>query len=668
MLHITFAFSQIVLIIILASCSQPPNAQSSVNKDGYALSLMVGTANLDSSFFYARHITGADQANSLAPQSSKYIALNFFVALTKDGKPLSEDVKLTFTGPEGSYKRDGETITNTYQAGNYWSDYLLFKNQGEGTYSVKVEVDNTTLRASAPLKNTDVLTGDAEAFQAGIAPKVLGLRWASTPGAASYITFVENPINNEIVYGAVSKETSIIEELDLLDIDLRYDATLISAAHDLSIPRTEPYPNGRPVSINTAIVSTSVDEPSNGDITFIAEPVLTLATDSNGSVDAKIAFWSSAGVVGYRMSIDGAPSNLTWDAAPEGMFFQYEELAINFSFTCNSDSQYDRATFTFETTNKEQPVFTMPIALECSNTKPKITETWSLATMGVLNSSYSDDSSLLAFYRPSALIIYDADTGEELNRFDEPEYNGNGHSAWGKGNQIALSDGNEIKIADALTGEMSHVLSVSDQVLLGEPIKFSPDGEFLLIANESAVDVFSTTTWQTVYSIPQYASDIVFSPSGERFALVDEQSVRMHDLITGDQIWINTFEIPGSWTLEFIESVAWRPDGKEIAATITYQDTNAFGSLFVWNADTGALLAHREDIYASGERLSYIDDKTIVDLLFGEAHFMSAHSGRTLSTVTLADPREFINYAVSSDGRKVAMSRDSNLLTWVIEP
>jgi hypothetical protein len=112
----------------------------------------------------------------LEPQASEYIGVNFFVSLTKDGKPLGEDATLTFRGPKGSYKRDGQVLTITFKKGHYWSDYLFFDNQGSGTYQVEALLGILKLIASTVLGASTTLKDTSEDFELAGTVDTIGMK------------------------------------------------------------------------------------------------------------------------------------------------------------------------------------------------------------------------------------------------------------------------------------------------------------------------------------------------------------------------------------------------------------------------------------------------------------------------------------------------------------
>ena len=91
-------------------------------------------------------------------------------------------------------------------------------------------------------------------------------------------------------------------------------------------------------------------------------------------------------------------------------------------------------------------------------------------------------------------------------------------------------------------------------------IQFSPHGEWLAIGTSAVLELYSTKTYQPVYTVEADVKAIDFSPDSKNIVVADNQVLRLLETATGREIEIlETYEKP-------ISDVAYSPNGEGIAS------------------------------------------------------------------------------------------------------
>ena len=90
-------------------------------------------------------------------------------------------------------------------------------------------------------------------------------------------------------------------------------------------------------------------------------------------------------------------------------------------------------------------------------------------------------------------------------------------------------------------------------------IQFSPDGQWLAIGTSAVLELYSTKTYQPVYTIEADVQAIDFSPDSKNIVVADNQVLRLIETATGRVEILETYEKP-------ISDVAYSPNGEGIAS------------------------------------------------------------------------------------------------------
>ncbi len=90
-------------------------------------------------------------------------------------------------------------------------------------------------------------------------------------------------------------------------------------------------------------------------------------------------------------------------------------------------------------------------------------------------------------------------------------------------------------------------------------IQFSPDGQWLAIGTSAVLELYSTKTYQPVYTVEADVKAIDFTPDSKNIVVADNQVLRLLETATGQVEILETYEKP-------ISDVAYSPNGEGIAS------------------------------------------------------------------------------------------------------
>lgn len=145
--------------------------------------------------------------------------------------------------------------------------------------------------------------------------------------------------------------------------------------------------------------------------------------------------------------------------------------------------------------------------------------------------------------------------------------------AWSPdGKRIAVGGNGDVLVWDALTAR--NIVTYGYHGGVVHQVAWSPDGKYLAIASDISVLVWDVANVKNVYTYAGHNIDVfsvAWSPDGRRIASASGDGiVEVWDALTGSHVYVyrgHTDYYPGHYTSgSAVNSVAWSPDGKEIAS------------------------------------------------------------------------------------------------------
>ncbi|MDJ0923979.1 MAG: BTAD domain-containing putative transcriptional regulator [Acidimicrobiia bacterium] len=184
------------------------------------------------------------------------------------------------------------------------------------------------------------------------------------------------------------------------------------------------------------------------------------------------------------------------------------------------------------------------------------------AATPVTGAAWSDDGeTIVTTHESGDVILWDAESMTERTVLD----GGSAPTAPiidAEGNYLAVRSESVVRLWDMQLTEEPLVIRLGDRV---GPIALNPDGSILAIGEDwrgGVVALWNTATGEELATLEpdERPEGVVFDPTGERVATIDETSVIVWDLASGAPI--RAWPSP-KWT----EVIAWSPDGSMIASS-----------------------------------------------------------------------------------------------------
>lgn len=271
----------------------------------------------------------------------------------------------------------------------------------------------------------------------------------------------------------------------------------------------------------------------------------------------------------------------------------------------------------------------------------------------------ADGNTLLTGDFDGAALLWDLDTGKWTHMLEGHAYGVNGAALSPDGTLAATGSGDgAVMIWSTETGRALHTLRG-----LGRGVgyaAFSPDGAVFASGGADAKVTIRNSSdgriLKVIEGMPSTVAEFAFSPDGRRLAVKCQDGLRSYPITLWD---IESGALIRSLG-ESMDSIAWSPDGRLLAAGSDYQDVT------VWDAGSGALLHtfadHGDVVYA----VAFSPDSRVLasgsfagsvmtwDLKTGERiHSLAGHEGYVYTV------------AWSPDGKKLATGGgDTRVKIW----
>lgn len=180
--------------------------------------------------------------------------------------------------------------------------------------------------------------------------------------------------------------------------------------------------------------------------------------------------------------------------------------------------------------------------------------------------------------------LWDVMTGKEIRVFssgfgsvDSVVFSPNDH-------QIAATNGKTLTIWSVDTGNAVHTI----QGVYIRAASFSPDGKQIVTGDATKIRVWDVSTGKEVHTLVghmEFVNTIAFSPNGKQILSGSaDKTLKLWDTVTGKEI--------SSWPVPGIQSVAFSPDGKWLAAG---RQANEDKTLKIWDVTAGKETASLPD-------------------------------------------------------------------------
>lgn len=575
------------LALLLGACNPNPPAPPSSAK-GYVLEVRGGTTNIDSSFLnlaqggrpeqqvklakLRNRLPGALSQSLVFPQNAAAVGVNFYVSITKDGKPFDQELSLSLAGPRGKYP--GALV---YEANQAWSTYFPFPSTGTGTYQISTKVEGIELAAKTFIETSSAPLSIPTNLRAAGTATSIAARWDAVPGAQSYVVLIYNYDLQDYIWGSIGK-TTYAETDDLtLKKNGKYGLILFALSWDATLPSTKDYPAPIPARFDASVVETSLYV-SDPDITEPApNPALLMGQPGQGTT-VSISFTNdAAGLLTYTASLNGA-DEVKIVSGSKGKLLPNEASKVDLAATCPSSEVQTSSVLTIATNDPDEPSKSVLVKLECLfPTRAELIIT-KLGTSEVNAAEWSPDGSKIATAGGNGRVfVWDAVTGEPLRVLQ-----GVKDVSWSPDSKyllVGMVDG--ATVWDTTDGTVIRTVGLQDGTYKNiEKVAWSPDGAKLAIATSDQVGIFRAADGLLLVQFTAWGSNVVisdleWSPDSTKIATTSMDAV-IWNASTGSEV-LRIGGISGP--------IAWSSDGSQVAGA-SFQD----GSVRIYDATSGTVI------------------------------------------------------------------------------
>ena len=275
-----------------------------------------------------------------------------------------------------------------------------------------------------------------------------------------------------------------------------------------------------------------------------------------------------------------------------------------------------------------------------------------------LGVAFSPDGTRIAAGSNDNIILWDADSGREINKFAA-------HTTWihslqfsPDGTRLAsCGDDKLVKLWDAQSGQgIATFTGHSHRVM---SVAFSPDGSSLASAShDSTVKLWDARSFdpaQTLRGHTLFIDSLAFDPSGNRLASASfDKTIKLWDPVTGEEVL--TLKGHEDW----VRSVVFSPDGTRLASGSNDK------SIRIWDTRTG-----QETRVVTG----HVDEVRSVAFSPDGTRLVSGSSDKSIKVWDVETGREQLTInvhtetvscvAFSPDGSRIASgSNDGTVRLW----
>jgi hypothetical protein len=580
---------------------------------GWNLELRAGTTNIDSSFFQStkpdatrssvdatrfeqlreaiiKKVPNLNLGSTLAsgfvlnPKATKSgtretaaFSLSLFMAVSKDGASPASDLSFIYSGPKGT--NDKPVV---YPAGKAWIASVFTAPKGNGSYTFSSTLQDGTLAGTVSVNLEDqtqwlpfaLAASNPNVFGASMGQyaNVFIAKWQAVPEAQSYIGLVLDRTTDKYVGSFLTKDTQVeTQEFNGVQ-DHTYSLDLIATNIDLTKDDTKSY-GTLPTSMKTSLSRFYLNSFGGTPGLTLDQTRVNLLVKPNQTSEAILKIKNlGTSPLGYTASISG--TGLELGAGANSILLNEETRELHVKGTCTGADLTGTITITSnDPNNKIKPV---PVTLECD---VPVTATLELKKLthdfDVKFVQYSPDGKKVATSDGGDVIIWDALTGQAIRRIKSGLGQYNVFSlAWHPGSQnLGVVGSSDVQIFDVNTG--LKVVTVRPNGTF-QSIDWNADGSQFAVGLRGSIEIYSSLgalVRQIVVanSDPSWSEIVSWSKSSGKLASASGNRISVLDPTTG--IELNRFS-----GIATSRAASWNPTGDTVA--FHSSDTRSIG---VWN-------------------------------------------------------------------------------------